>query len=104
MPGVVLSYILSIEADNDLNEIYDFTTEKFGTAQAIEYLTGLEVVFESLCSNPKLGRQRNEVRTGLRSISYESHVVFYRDMKEHIRIIRVLHGSRDIIKFIPNKD
>ena len=97
-------YELSQAADNDLDEIYDYTTKQFGVDQAIKYLSGFEVVFESLCSNPKLGRERIELKKGLRSISSESHTIFYRILKDRIRIVRILHGSRDIIRFLPQKD
>ena len=93
-------YELSLAADNDLEEIYDFTNEKFGAEQAVKYLIGLENVFDSLCSNPRLGRERNELYDGLRSFSKESHVIFYRIMENRIRIVRVLHANRDAIRFL----
>lgn len=97
-------YELSQEADNDLDEIYDYTAEQFGMEQAIKYLMGFETVFGNLCSNPQLGRKRNEIRKGLRSISNESHTVFYRILADRIRIVRILHASRDIVKFQPPQD
>ena len=94
------SYILSKEADNDLQEIYDYTVEKFGADQAIKYLVGLEELFFVLCAHPHTGRMRNEIRKGVRSCSYASHIVFYRVVERHIRIVRVLHASRDVPKFL----
>jgi toxin ParE1/3/4 len=94
------SYELSQEADNDLQDIYDYTEDKFGTDQAIAYLLGLEELFELLCTQPHTGRMRNEIRKGLRSSSYISHIVFYRVVEKSIRILRVLHASRDIPKIM----
>jgi len=94
------SYELSQEADIDLQTIYDHTEDKFGTDQAVKYLTGLEELFYVLCTHPNTGRVRNEIRKGLRSSSYVSHVVFYRIIEKRIRIVRVLHASRDIAKFL----
>jgi toxin ParE1/3/4 len=93
------SYELSAEADNDLLNIYEYTTENFGEDQAVKYLLGLEQLFHTICRQPHLGRTRNEIRKGLRSNSYLSHIVFYRIIEERIRIVRVLHASRDIPKF-----
>ena len=104
MARTLFPYELSQEADNDLDEIFDYTAEQFGIDQAIKYLSGFEDVFQSLCNNPKLGRNRNEIRKGLRSISHISHTVFYRIFDDRLRIVRILHGSRDIIKFLPQKD
>jgi toxin ParE1/3/4 len=95
-----LSYQLSEETDNDLQNIYDYTEEHFGTDQAIKYLLGLEELFEFLCMHTDTGRKRNEIREGLRSSSYVSHTVFYRVLENHIYIVRVLHASRDIPKFL----
>lgn len=98
-----LFYELSQTADNDLDEIFDYTAAQFGIAQAIKYLSGFEDVFENLCKNPRSGRERIEIRKDLRSVSKESHTVFYRILKDRIWIVRVLHGSRDIAKFLPPK-
>lgn|SRR5690606_14140749 len=89
-------YILSKSADTDLEEIFEFTLDKFGFQQAEKYLLELENVFETLYKNPSLGKKRNEIKNGLLSFLKDNHVVFYRIVKNHIRIVRVLHSSRDI--------
>jgi len=94
------SYELTLEADNDLQDIYDYTAEQFGAEQATKYLMGLEDLFYILCHHPQSGRMRNEIRKGVRSISYVSHIVFYRVIERHIRIVRILHASRDLPKFL----
>ncbi|WP_345084684.1 type II toxin-antitoxin system RelE/ParE family toxin [Nemorincola caseinilytica] len=94
------TYELSQEADNDLQDIYDHTHEHFGAQQAIDYLTGIEDLFHILCAHPHSGRARNEIRKGLRSISYVAHVVFYRIIEKRIRIVRVLHASRDLPRYL----
>lgn len=96
-----LRYELSAEADHDLEDIFDYTTASFGAEQAVKYLSELEDLFENLCLYPKSGRHREEIRKELYSISKNNHIVFYRITKESIRIVRVLHASRDIIKFLP---
>jgi len=49
--------------------------------------------------NPKLGSKRNGIRKGLRGFAQNSHVIFYRILKNRVRILRVLHTSRDLIVF-----
>jgi toxin ParE1/3/4 len=100
MANTSYSYELSQEADKDLQDIFDFTAERFGTDQAVEYLVGLEELFYALCAHPHTGRTRNEIRSGLRSSSHRSHTVFYRIIAKKIRIVRVLHSSRDILRFL----
>ena len=99
-----LIYRLSLEADKDLEDIYDYTVSQFGEDQAVKYLLGLEEIFFSLCDNPQMGRERKEIRENLRSVSKESHTIFYRIADTHIWIARVLHASRDVIRFMPPQD
>lgn len=94
-----LPWKLSIEADKDLEDIIDYTLEKFGEDQALLYASSFDIVFDQLSINPELGRERNEVREGLRSIGQEKHVIFYRIQEDYIRIVRILHGSRDLPKY-----
>lgn len=89
-------YEIALPADEDLEEIFVYSEEEFGRDQAIKYLTELDDVFEQLVRNPELGRERNEIKKGLRSLLKGSHIVFYRIRSDHIRIVRVLHGSRDL--------
>jgi len=91
-------YELSPEADQDISEIFDYTVDEFGIDQAVSYLSQFDDLFGQLVDNPELGRERPEIRAELRSIAQESHVVFYRILKDRIRIVRVLHGSCDIPK------
>ena len=93
-------YRLSREADRDLEEIFDYTVREFGIDQAVAYVSEFEEVFMSLAASPELGRKRDEIRNGLRSFVKGSHTIFYRILRSHIRIVRILHGCRDIIKFI----
>jgi toxin ParE1/3/4 len=100
----LLPYELSEETDNDLVEIFDYSIEKFGVDQAIRYLNSFEMLFENLCLNPRSARIRNEIRNGLRSVSHVSHIVINRIMPGCIRIVRILHANREIIRFFPPND
>lgn len=95
MSGVIKTYVLSVEAEADLSDIFDYTEQEFGVEQAVTYLTELETCLLALVANPKAGRERNEIRADLRSMMSNSHVIFYRICDDHIRVVRVLHGSRD---------
>lgn len=94
-------YVLSGEADQDISEIFDYSAQNFGVAQATEYLLALDACFLRLSDNPDLGRERHDVRAGLRSVVAGSHLVFYRIDADGLRIVRVLHGSQDLPRHIP---
>jgi toxin ParE1/3/4 len=42
-----------------------------------------------------IGRSREELAAGLRSIAFGRYVVFYLILEDHVEIARVIHGSRD---------
>jgi toxin ParE1/3/4 len=82
-------------ADKDLVDIFQYSADRYGIEQAVKYLKGIEALFTNICVHPHLGRQRDEVKLGLRSHAYFSHTIFYRISDERIIIVRVLHASRD---------
>jgi toxin ParE1/3/4 len=43
-----------------------------------------------------MGRSREELAAGLRSIVLKPYVVFYRPLDDGIELIRILHGKRDV--------
>ncbi len=47
-------------------------------------------------AGPYLGRQRDELRAGMRSFPLGNYLVFYRVQEDAVLILRVLHGRRDI--------
>ena len=92
-------YILSEIADKDLEDIFDYTFDEFGFDQAEKYLLEIEEIFQNLIINPQIGKKRDEIKQGLYSFPKDNHIIFYRILDNHIRIVRVLHGSRDISKY-----
>lgn len=92
-------FILSQKTHEDIDDIFEFGVDKFGEDQALEYLIGLRTQFLFLLKNPHIGKKRDEIKEGLFSFLYVSHIIFYR-VKNHIRIVRVLHGSRDYKNFL----
>lgn len=96
MASSIASYELSPEAEQDLSDIFDYTEIEFGLDQAVQYLKDLEHCFIQLCNNSNIGRERTEIREALYSFVSQSHVVFYRILNDRLRVVRVLHGSRDL--------
>ena len=90
------TYEITETAEKDLNEIFDYTEKEFGFDQAVKYLLDIDDKFDLLSEQPELGKKRDEIRLELRSLVHESHVIFYRVLNNRVRIIRVLHGSRDL--------
>lgn len=94
------SFLLSNDADADLDKIFDYTEAEHGFNQAVKYLSDLDNLFEQLVKNPNLGKERKEIRKSIYSIVEQEHIIFYEIREEYVLIARVLHGRRDIPKFI----
>lgn len=89
-------WILSVDAEEDLQDIFLYTAQSWGERQARDYLSELFDLFATLALNPEIGRAREELGDGIRSFPHRSHVVFFMEWRGETAISRVLHGSRDI--------
>jgi len=88
-------FILTPLAEADLDEIWDYSAEKWGDVQANRYLTALRTTIRRVASRPSLGRSCDDVRPGYFKIGAGSHMVFYSKAEGAIIVIRVLHQSMD---------
>jgi toxin ParE1/3/4 len=65
----------------------------WGEIQTDRYIRQLEDCCQLLADNPALGRQCDEIRSGLRRMKQGKHVVFYRQEPGGMLIFRILHQS-----------
>ena len=87
---------ISVEAEYDLEDIFDYTEINHSIDQAFQYVSSFDEVFDLFIDNPRMGKQRLEIRRGLFSFVKDSHVIFYRILSDRFRIVRILHASRDL--------
>ncbi len=87
---------ISEAAERDLEEIFNYIHSKHGINQAYRYVSSFDGIFQNLALHPEIGRERPEIREGLYSMSKDHHIIFYRIHGGKLRIIRVLHGARDL--------
>ena len=81
-------------AETDLLEIWSFIAED-SPDNADRFLDLLAQKAELLSDNPRLGRARPELATGLRSFPVQRYVLYYRSSREGIELVRVLSAYRD---------
>lgn len=65
----------------------------------IRFLRALADTVQGLLAHPELGRQPPDVKQGLRSWPVEGFsnwLVFYRIEGQNLRLVRLLHGARDL--------
>jgi len=87
-------YEVSPLADADLKSIWDYIATD-APESAAAFHSELVAKFELIADHPYVGRARDDVKRGLRSIPAGAYVVYYLVVKGGVRIHRVLHGARD---------
>ncbi len=98
MPG----YRITPRARADLLSIGRYTESQWDKSRRNEYLKKLEVRFNWLAADPRLGRDRSDVAPGYRSFADISHVIFYVISANGIDIIGVPHKAMDVISYFSN--
>jgi len=86
---------LSFAASADLDDIWVYVAQEGSEVAANRLVDAITERFPALLRMPGSGRKRDEVRRGLRSHPAGNYVIYYREMKGGIEIVRVLHGARD---------
>ncbi|MDQ0316993.1 type II toxin-antitoxin system RelE/ParE family toxin [Amorphus orientalis] len=81
-------YFLSIEADEDIQDIYVYSNAKWGEDQARAYVFSLFDTFEAIARNPRIGRLRSELGDGIRSLPHASHLVFFMEWQDEVAVLR----------------
>lgn len=59
-------------------------------------LDTIDTKCQLLMQHPNLGPERNDIREGLRYIRVGQYLVLYQVGEQVIRVVRVLHGRRDL--------
>ncbi len=82
-------------AEADILEIWDYIAED-SIVEADRWIDRLDEKLALWATQPMMGRSRDELATGLRSLAFGRYVVFFEPLQDGIDVVRVLHGSRDI--------
>lgn len=98
-----MPFRVSLAACADLEEIWEYIQQESGVPAPADRLLdsiGERFRFRVLSDWPQIGRERNELRPGLRSHPVGDYVIFYRLDGSDIVIQRVLHGRRNIASLL----
>lgn len=94
-----MSYTLSNEAAQDLENIFDFGVYRFGTSQSVKYFNRLMRGLDQIDGSPLIGKSRPELDLKIRVYVVQSHSIFYEILDGSILIVRILHHSRDVERY-----
>jgi toxin ParE1/3/4 len=103
MAGSKLRLVWSPQAEADLINIWRWGAKRFSPDRADAHLRDIERAARLLTETPFAGRNRDDIRVGLRSVVVHPTVAFYRVGADSVDIVRVIDGRRNLAAIFPRK-
>ncbi len=94
---MITGYSLRQQAQDDLESIWLYSYQEWGTEQADKYIRSLLSRFSWLSENPQPGKQRTEIEPGYYCFPEGVHLIFYKITRDQIDIIGIPHQSMDFV-------
>ena len=79
-------------AEADLEDIWDFTLERWGREQAVRYIRDIEATSAGIAEGRSHSRSAELIRVGYRKAACGVHMIYFREDADGIAIIRILQG------------
>jgi antitoxin ParD1/3/4/toxin ParE1/3/4 len=94
-------WVLSPLARQDLQEILDYIASDSGSLSTADKVAGdFEAALETLVTSPDIGWRREHLTgSGVQWWRVHSYLVVYDPASKPLRVIRILHGARDLEPF-----
>ena len=87
-------------AKSDLVDIWLETYRQWGGEQSDRYLDDIDRALKGLIANPQIGSDCSDLLQGARKLITGRHLVFYEVHPDKIFVIRVLHQSMDVPRYL----
>ena len=81
-------------AEQDLDEALSYLDER-SPAAADRLATGIDDACQRLATQPGVGRMRDDLSPGLRTVVVEKYLIFFRVTDDEVIVVRILHAARD---------
>ncbi|WP_339378689.1 type II toxin-antitoxin system RelE/ParE family toxin [Calothrix sp. NIES-2100] len=75
-----------------------------GLEQSERFLSKLDAKFAKIAQFPNLGRRRDEILPGLRSLTIDNYLILYMPIEQDVEIFRIISGYRDISALFAEED
>lgn len=96
-------YVINLLASQDLNKIADYFTDN--SIEAGErFFQAFNRKCQQLVAFPNSGRSYSYICPGLRGLSLDGYIIFYRILDDGIEILRVVSGRRDFPSIFEESD
>ena len=84
----------------DIVEIYQFSKAEWGVSRARRYANDLRRRLKDLAVGQLSGQSADDVAAGLQRQVSGAHVIWFRHKTDRVLIIRILHQSRDVGRWL----
>ena len=92
----MLNITIRPRATLDLQNIWRFSTQRWGIQQANRCIADLEKAIMAIPANPQAGVAIDFVRPGYRKTTARNHLIIYRLSEISVEVVRVLSQKMDI--------
>lgn len=98
-------YVLTAEAQQDLQQIRDYLLREAGFRVARHVMTSIVAAFHALVRTPGQGHRREDLtpREEVLFWAVFSYLVVYRIDKRPLTIIAVIHGKRNVEELLEGR-
>ncbi len=97
--------VFSPEAEEHLDQLYRYIAEAADPTVAARYVDAVIGYCEGLAEFPLRGRARDDIRPGLRTLSYQKRaVVAFAVRADTVVVLGVFHGGRDYEAILNDPD
>jgi toxin ParE1/3/4 len=93
-------YILSAEAQDDIDTTYFEGALRWGRRAAREYTDRLKETLDLLAANPRMGASREGSRRKARVHPFGAHVILYRETRGGIIVLRIRPQRENWVRFV----
>ena len=87
---------LSPAAEADVDEIWDYSEERWGRPQADRYVRDLASTCAGIAEGLVSSLSVEDIRPGYRKAACGSHMIYFREDDGDIEVVRILHQSMDV--------
>lgn len=100
MSAKLKGYRLFPRAQQDLEEIWLYTFQQWSSVQADNYASEILATCKGLSDGEKVGLNAEDIRQGYWKYFSGSHTIYYKISGQHIVVVRILHQSRDVDRYL----
>jgi toxin ParE1/3/4 len=91
---------VSRRARADLDSIWLYVCKRDGAERAQRLIEGITDKFPLLAAQPGIGRRRDELKAGLRSIPEGNYRIYYNQGRGKVNIVTIRHAARQEKNFL----